>query len=35
MRRFGCPDESHLDCRDASQFTRVLIEELLRRGALL
>lgn len=31
LRKFHCPEGSHLDYRDAPHFTRALIEELIRR----
>lgn len=34
MRRLSSPDESHLDVRDAPRFTRSLVSELRRRGAV-
>jgi hypothetical protein len=34
MRDCQCPDESHLDARDSPRFTRSLIDELVRRGAV-
>ncbi len=32
--QFVCPDESHLDYRDASRFTNALIDELTRRNVI-
>ena len=34
LRGFECPDNSHLDYRDARRFTRRLLHELSRRGVL-
>jgi hypothetical protein len=34
MRSFYCPDESHLDMHDSPRFTRALVNELVRRGAV-
>ena len=34
LRGFDCPDLSHLDGRDAPQFTAALCDELIRRGVL-
>ena len=32
LRGFSCPDESHMDRRDAPLFTRALAEEMKRSG---
>jgi len=34
LSKFECPDDSHLDYRDAPAFTRALILELRRKGAI-
>jgi hypothetical protein len=33
-RELTCPDDSHLEYRDAIKFTNCLIDELLRRGVI-
>ena len=34
LARFDCPDDEHMDCRDAPAFTAALVSELGRRGLL-
>ncbi len=34
LRRFECPDMSHLDHRDSPKFTNAFLDELVRRGLL-
>ncbi|MEW6355232.1 MAG: hypothetical protein AB1696_02825 [Planctomycetota bacterium] len=34
MRQFTCPDDVHLDYRDAPEYTKALADELIRRGVV-